>query len=217
LRIPIAVLSAAALSASLFAAPAARAQYDREPQEEGHHRSAHDGFFLRLQAGVAYLHADADFAGGNSSAYGGAGVLGLAIGGAVAENVVLFAEVWGMSAVNPKLRFAGVTTVLQDSALNYAGAGVGIGTFLMPAHVYFGVSVDVTRLGMSNNDGSRTNSDAGLAVTATLGKQFWLSRHAGLGISVTGIAGGNRDNNSDTNSVTFKTFTGYGALSLTFG
>jgi hypothetical protein len=216
LRIPAALLASAAIAATLLTAPAARAQYG---PHEGSRDGVHDGLFLRLQAGIGYLHADADFSGGTSSAYGGAGVLGLAVGGAVAENVVLFGEIWGMSAVNPRLRFEGSTTTLQDSSLNYGGVGLGIGTFVMPAHVYLAVSVDLTRLGISNNDGSNSysNSDVGLAVTATLGKQFWLSRYAGLGLSVTAIGGGNRDNNTDSNSATYRTFTAYGALSLTFG
>lgn len=200
---------AAALAALCFAAPAALAQ--SSPPE------THQGFFLRLQGGIGYLHADADYLGGNASAYGGSGVLGLAVGGAVAENVILYAEVWGMSAVSPTVQFAGATRVLQDASLNYGGLGLGLGTFMMPANVFLGVSLSLTRLGVTDSDGSRTNSDVGLAVSATLGKQWWISQHAGLGLSVTVIGGGNRDNNNDTNSATYKTFTGFGAIALTFG
>lgn len=200
---------AAALAVLSLAAPAALAQ--------GTAPESHQGFFLRLQGGVGYLRADADYLGGTASAYGGAGVLGLAVGGFVAENVLLYLDAWGMSAVSPTVQFLGATRVLKDASLNYGGVGLGLGTFMMPANVFLGVSLSLTRLGVTDSDGSKTNSDVGLAVSATLGKQWWISHHAGLGLSVTVIGGGNRDNNNDSNSATYKTFTGFGAIALTFG
>ena len=60
--------AAAALAALFLSAPAALAQ--NSPPE------THQGFFLRLQGGLGYLRADADYLGGNSrAAYGGSGVL----------------------------------------------------------------------------------------------------------------------------------------------
>jgi hypothetical protein len=209
-RIPrLSACALAALATIVLAAPAARAQHD---QPETHH-----GLFLRVQGGLGYLRADADYLGGNSSAYGGSGVLGLAVGAAVAENVIVYGELWGMSAVSPTVQFLSATHVLQDASLNYGGIGLGLGTFLMPANVFLGVSLSLTRLGVTDADGTKTNSDVGLAVSATLGKQWWISRHAGLGLSVTVVGGGNRDDNNDANSATYKTFTGFGAIALTFG
>ncbi len=208
MRVPQ-VTAAAALAALFLAAPAALAQ--NSPPE------THQGLFLRLQGGLGYLRADADYLGGNSSAYGGSGVLGLAVGGAVAENVIVYGELWGMAAANPTVQFLSATHVLQDASLNYGGLGLGLGTFLMPANVFLGVSLSLTRLGVTDADGTRTNSDVGLAVSATLGRQWWISHHAGLGLSVTVVGGGNRDNNNDANSATYKTFAGFGAIALTFG
>ena len=208
MRVPQ-VTAAAALAALFLSAPAALAQ--NSPPE------THQGLFLRLQGGLGYLRADADYLGGNSSAYGGSGVLGLAVGGAVAENVIVYGELWGMAAANPTVQFLSATHVLQDASLNYGGLGLGLGTFLMPANVFLGVSLSLTRLGVTDADGTRTNSDAGLAVSATLGRQWWISHHAGLGLSVTVVGGGNRDNNNDANSATYKTFAGFGAIALTFG
>lgn len=208
MRVPQ-VTAAAALAALFLSAPAALAQ--NSPPE------THQGFFLRLQGGLGSLRADADYLGGNSSAYGGSGVLGLAVGGAVAENVIVYGELWGMAAANPTVQFLSATHVLQDASLNYGGLGLGLGTFLMPANVFLGVSLSLTRLGVTDADGTRTNSDVGLAVSATLGRQWWISHHAGLGLSVTVVGGGNRDNNNDANSATYKTFAGFGAIALTFG
>jgi hypothetical protein len=210
-RVPqvTAAAALAALAVLCLCAPAANAQ--NVPAY------THEGLFVRLQGGLGYLRADADYLGGNSSAYGGSGVLGLAVGGNVAENVVLYGELWGMAAANPTVQFLSATHVLQDASLNYGGLGVGLGTFLMPANVFLGVSLSLTRLGVTDADGTRTNSDIGLAVSATLGKQWWVSRHAGLGLSVTVVGGGNHDDNNDANSATYKTFAGFGALVLTFG
>jgi hypothetical protein len=200
-----------AVAAALLLCLAAPARAQSTPRE------THRGLFLRLQAGGGYLRADADYLGGTSQASGGAGMLGIAAGGAIAEDVVLYGEVWGMVAANPTIRAPGSASYLLDGSLNYGGAGVGLGTFLMPANVFLGVSLDVTRLGVTNYDGTRTSSDLGLAVTATLGRQWWFSRHGALGLSVTLVGGGNRDDNNDPNSATFRTFTGFGAMVLTFG
>ena len=100
----------------------------------------------------------------------------------------------------------------QPVALNYGGIGPGLGYFFMPYNVFFGVALDFTRLGITNSNGDSTNSDVGLALNFTLGKQFWISDHWGLGVGLAqrGSAAATRTNNNDNNTATFKTFTGAG-------
>lgn len=199
----------AGLAVLCLAAPAARAQY-APPY-------SHQGFYLRLDGGLGYLSGTADFDNGTSAtAKGGAGYLGLSIGGAVSPDVVVYGELWGMSAVAPTVQYGGFSGVARDQTLNFGGLGLGIGTFFSH-NVFFGVSLDLTRLGVTNSDGSSSNSDVGLALTATLGKQFWVTERVGLGFGLKLIGGGNRDNNNNANSTTYKTFAGVGVLALTFG
>ncbi len=192
------------------AATSARADDDR-------HSESHDGLFVRVEGGIGYLHASANYAGVTATSTGGTGMLGAALGGAIAPNLVLYGEVWGMACPNPNVQFAGSNSIAKNTTLNYGGLGLGIGFFLMPANLFLGVSLDLTRLAVTNSDGSDSHSDVGLAATVTLGKQWWISDRLGLGISLQGIGGGNRDNNNDTNSATYKTFTGLAALTFTYG
>ena len=130
---------------------------------------------------------------------------------------MLYGELWGMSAVHPTVQFAGFTGTANDQTLNYGGLGIGLGFFIMPSNVMFAVSLNLTRLGVTNTDGSSSNSDIGLALAASLGKQFWVTERLGLGIALKVIGGGNRDDNNKANSTTYRTISGVGVLALTFG
>jgi hypothetical protein len=201
----------AALAALCIAAPAAHAQMARP--------FTHEALFIKVDAGIGYLQTKADFADTSAEFYGGAGYLGFSIGGAVSSNLVIYGELWGMAAASPTGKFGGITVQAnRNITLNYSGLGVGIGTFVMPANVFLGFSVDATRLGITNHDnGDQSNSDIGGALTLTLGKQFWLSPRLGLGVEVKGIAGTNKHNNNDNNSANYTTLTGMGLVALTFG
>lgn len=206
-----ALVPSAVAAALCIAAPAVHAQMAPA--------FTHEALFLKVDAGIGYLHTKADFAGTSAEAYGGAGYLGFSIGGAVSSNLVIYGEIWGMAAASPTGKFAGTTVQANSNiTLNYSGLGIGIGTFVMPANVFLGVSVDATRLGITNHDnGDQSNSDIGGAVTLTLSKQFWVSERLGLGVEVKGIAGTNKDNNNDSSSANYITLTGMGLVALTFG
>ena len=199
-----------AIAAVCLAAPAVLAE-----GTGGTH--THKGLFLRALGGVGYLHANADYNPGAATADGTAGFLGLAIGGALAENLVLYGEIFGMSAANPSVQIGPFIGTDKNSSLNFGGLGVGLGTFFMPSNVFLGFAVDATRLGLTNNDGSQTNGSPGLSLSATLGKQWWISDQGGLGVSVQVIGGGNRDNSNSNNPATYKTYSGLVALTLTYG
>ena len=203
------VTTAALAAAALFAAAPAQAQTTPD--------FTHQGLYLRVEGGLGYLHSEADFASTSATAYGGAGYLGFALGGAIAPDVVLYGEIWGMGAVNPTYQFAGATGTLDNQTLNYSGLGLGIG-FFTAGNVFVGISLDATRLGITDNDnGDQSRSDVGGAVTLTIGKQWWISPHWGLGFSVKGIGGGNHQDNDNNDSATYKTFTGLGTITLTYG
>ena len=132
------------------------------------------------------------------------------------SDVILFGEVWGMSAVSPKVQYGSASFVASDQTLNYGGIGIGFGWY-SSSNLHFDLSLDFTRLGVTNNRGDGSNSDVGLALTASLGKQFWLAPRVGLGFAGKLIGGGNRDNNNDPNSTNYKVFSVLGVVALTFG
>jgi hypothetical protein len=68
----------------------------------------HVGFFLRLDAGFGYMGSSLPGSSSSAivtfdSAHGCAGELGLALGGAVAENVLLGAHFWGATLFSPSV------------------------------------------------------------------------------------------------------------------
>ncbi len=198
------------LFVALLVLAAAPGAYAQEPWR-------HEGLFLRLEGGVGFLSATANDQGATSTASGGAGYLGAALGGAIGENLVLYGEIWGMGAPNPNIQIGASNTIAQNTTLNYGGVGLGLGYFFMPSNLFLGVSLDATRLGVTDSNGTQSDSDIGAAASLTLGKQWWISERTGLGLSLKCIGGGNSNNNNDPNSTTFKTVTGLVTVTLTYG
>src|SRR3989304_4177170 len=75
----------------------------------------HVGFFLRFDLGLGYLGTSSSSAStsvntlGFDSAHGVGGELGVAVGGAVAENVLLGGHFWGASAFSPRIGAGGAS------------------------------------------------------------------------------------------------------------
>src|SRR5262249_56674629 len=66
----------------------------------------HLGFFFHLDVGGGYFYSSAG-TGTGVSISGPAAPLGLAVGGAVAENWIVAGELWGSLAPNPKVSYGG--------------------------------------------------------------------------------------------------------------
>jgi len=203
------LLLSAAVAVVCLAAPSAAHAQVTEP-------FTHRGIFLRLEGGGGYMNSNVSYDSASATVSGGALYGGFALGGAIAENLMLYGEIWGMGAPNPTVSIGSSSTTANNSTLNYGGLGIGIGYFFV-SNIFLGVSVDATRLGVTDSNGDDSHSDIGGALTLTLGKQWFISDHLGLGLSLKGIGGGNRDNNNDSSSATYKTFTGLGTVTLTYG
>jgi hypothetical protein len=161
-------------AAVLLTAPLAYAQRD-----EGRH--AHDGFFLRLQLGGGYSHADAVEA--DLKLKGGAAAFNVEVGGAPARNFILYGKLWGAGAPGPDIE-AGEGTIRGDDdvTLNFSAIGAGASYYLMPSNFYVSGAVSFSQLSISI-DGERVGeTDPGLGLHLGLGKEWWVSDNWGLGV-----------------------------------
>jgi len=147
----------------------------------------HDGFFLRMALGFGY-HAVAGTGTGagvrdpESEATGQD--LSLSIGGAVVENVIIH--------VDAQL-FGSMFDVEHRNLYGAALLGLGATYYLMPVNVYFSGSVGYCRSVMyvPNEDGSeptRRNFEdtAGIAISGSVGKEWWTGDNWGMGLALKG-------------------------------
>jgi hypothetical protein len=151
----------------------------------GVHR--HDGFFLRLEPGFAYLSSSGDGAFDGVPAEltfkGGAGHFGVAVGGAVKENLILAGHLFGTNATDPELDVEGVGDFDTDD-VDFALVGIGpqLTWYVMPANVYLSGTLALTRLTI-DGDFADDESDWGIGGRFAIGKEWWVSHNWGLGVA----------------------------------
>lgn len=189
-------LTLAFASLTAMAAPAA-AQSDAEPYggtvSSGYHR--HDGFFLRFMLGPSAVAAVADDAA-ETSVSGAGGALGIALGYAIAPNVILYGEIFDNIALSPTIENEVMETELSDeTAFGLVGIGPGIAVYL-PHNFYLSSTVAFARLVIdpdTEEDDDEATSDLGVAVTAAVGKEWWVSKNWGLGLALQLYGGAMKD------------------------
>jgi hypothetical protein len=146
----------------------------------------HDGFFLRLSAGFGTARTEIEDASGSLELDGGAGDINLAIGGIVAPNLALHGTLWGWSVTDPdaELTIVGLGTASGeiDGDLSLGAVGAGLTWYGMPANLYLSGSVGVGSLTLDADD-VEGESDSGLVLDFTLGKEWWVGDSWGLGLA----------------------------------
>lgn len=208
------VLLASSAGATASAAPAEQvppgsspAVAPAVPVDSTVHR--HLGFALRLDAGIGYMGLLAP--SGGSSEGGASGGMGIVIGGAVAENLILAGDFWGTGML-------GRMGMMQNGATGYGLGGVGLNVtyYLMPANVYFSASPSVTfRSSMVHfGDSTQVSSVAGFGAKLSVGKEWWVGDHWGLGVA--GQFFGSWNGTSGGGMGTWTTLAGGVAFSATY-
>ncbi len=136
----------------------------------------HDGFYLRLTTGIGYssLFEDESFSGMS-------GITTIGIGGAVAENLIINADLYGSVAKDPEYS---ATDIALDGSMNFYGFGVGATYYFMPVNVYVTGSLGAGYVSF-DIDGSDEDlsSDWGFSMNFAAGKEWWVSDNWGLGVA----------------------------------
>jgi hypothetical protein len=145
----------------------------------------HDGFFLRLSAGVAASRAEISNATGRLEVTGTSGDLNLAVGGMVGPSFALHGTLWGWSASDPdgEITISGLGSGSGqfNGTLTMGALGAGGTYYFMPGNFYLSCSVGIGSLqGDGDLDGK---TKPGLAFDATLGKEWWVGDDWGLGLA----------------------------------
>ncbi len=146
----------------------------------------HDGFFMRLAAGFGSGDAKADEQGGTYKMSGSSGDFQIAIGGAVKENLLLHATLWGWSVSDPKIEanlpgYGSMSGTASGSA-TMSAIGGGATYYFMPVNIYTSASIGMGRLSLDSGGGTNS-TDSGLALELSAGKEWWVGKSWGLGVA----------------------------------
>jgi hypothetical protein len=145
---------------------------------------AHDGFFLRLQLGLASTTFDPGGTSGSSQSSGG--VLNLAVGGAVTPNIILFGALfWNQADHVTVTSFGGQPIAPLDTNATLGGLGAGGAYCFMPSNACLSgmlAAANLTFNGKFPGGQTQMSTTNGVAVKADLTKEWWLSKQIAFGL-----------------------------------
>lgn len=150
----------------------------------------HNGLFVRALAGVSYLQARTTD-GVDGRFYGGALSLAAQLGGAVTEQTILYADLWGAWAPAPKIAVNDTETPSSDDlVLGIAGLGFGVSHYFMPVNLHISASLGPTLayvdIYTDSGDVLEGQRGAGVGANVLLGKEWWVGERGEWGIGVAG-------------------------------
>jgi hypothetical protein len=175
------LLPALALAALAVLPFSARAQ-----DPFGAHR--HDGFYLSLSPGIGSGSTvfSEDFGSADEVTFkGGVGAYDLKIGGAVSENLILSFDIIGSNMPGPDIESgSGTFETDEDIVLGSGSIGLGMTYYFMPVNVFLSGTLGVGKLRLREAPlDDDIDSETGLALHFKVGKEWWVSRNWGLGVS----------------------------------
>jgi len=139
------------------------------------------GLFLRLSGGFGFAGTAAEVPFGSLvddlSFTGFSGDFNFALGGFVAPGLALHGSIMSWTVTEPDADW-GIFTATIPSDLNMTAVGAGLTWYILPSGLYLSGSVGAGKLNIDDAD-----SDNGLALDVTFGKEWWVSRQWSLGIA----------------------------------
>lgn len=140
----------------------------------------HDGFLLRLSAGAGGAKTSED---SSLEVSGASGDMNFAIGGMISPNFAIHGTIFGWSLTDPEVELTGYGSGELNGDLSMSAIGAGFTYYFMPANLYISPSVGVGTLTLDIDGLEDFESDPGLAMDFTLGKEWWVSNSWGLGVA----------------------------------
>lgn len=143
---------------------------------------AHDsGFFLRLSAGVNAASTSIEDADGDELSFSDlGGDANFAVGAIISNNLALHGTFFGWAVSEPDVEVNGTDVGTFDEDLSMSAVGGGITYYFMPANVYLSPSIGLAWLSAGDSE-----SDTGMALDFTVGKEWWVGNSWGLGVAGT--------------------------------
>lgn len=143
----------------------------------------HDGFFLRLSAGLGGASTEIEVLDTDFEFSGSTGDANIAIGAVVAPNLAIHGTLFGWTSSKPDLDVEGLGSAEVDGDLTMSAFGGGLTYYFMPVNIYLSGSLGAGTLEIEGDDDLEGESDTGIVGEITLGKEWWLGGSWGLGVA----------------------------------
>ncbi len=146
------------------------------------HQTEHAGLHFQGDIGAGGSQSTASQSGIDAKYSGPAGLFSVALGGAVAPNLILGGQLWASSVADVRFTLEGHSETLTDVTYDVYGFGAMLKYYFMPANVYIAATPSVAQLSL-HNDQSSDETKWGPALRLAVGKEWYVSRHWGLGLA----------------------------------
>ncbi len=138
---------------------------------------------MRLFLGIGYAHMASTIGDTDWAVKGTGGSFGLAVGGAVAPNLILYGEVFDDIAMGPTLEQNG-----QDvgSNENVSAGAVGLGAglaYYLDSNLYLSGTLAMSKLTIQEDNEQTAETEFGPGASIMIGKEWWVSAEWGLGLA----------------------------------
>jgi hypothetical protein len=145
----------------------------------------HDGLFARVTLGGGFLSASEDYQGVNYTYSGGGFSWGVALGGVIAPNLILFGEFSGITVADPEESGGGTSGTMSGTDMTLIGFGPGLAYYFVPVNLYLSGTLTFSQLSFSDVTGfyADSNTDFGVGLSLMVGKEWWVTQDWGLGLA----------------------------------
>jgi len=144
-------------------------------------KNRHLGFYFRPDLGFGYMSMTETTSQGDMKISGGAGVFGLHVGGAIQENLILGFHLYDAVITNPTLELGGTSVSTTNVTAGLVGFGPELTYYFMPQNIYLSTTLALSKATIEQ-DGNSGSTETGFAARVSLGKEWWVSSHWGLGL-----------------------------------
>ena len=153
----------------------------------------HTGFFLSMSAGPVFGNISDDVTGDVNGTYrmdmnGGGALFDFKIGGAIQENLILHATLISQTMPGPTIKISDNPSIKATDELTVGEAmfGGGLTYYIMPQNIFLSGSLGIGNFTMMDQKNDQTTStQRGFSMQLKAGKEWWVSKKWGLGLSVT--------------------------------
>jgi len=145
----------------------------------------HDpGFFIRLTTGFGYARTLTEVLNDDLMEFSGlSSAARIQIGGAVSENLIIYGEFGAIIQVDPSWELLGQSVENgPDVKVTVSDFGAGITYYIMPANVYFSLSLLGSGVSLEVGE-AEFESDIGFGINVMIGKEWWVGDDWGLGVA----------------------------------
>jgi len=159
----------------------------------GYHQ--HDGFYMRVYAGLGYFTASETYSGATDTYSGLGATYGAAFGGAIAPNLILYGEVLGTTVTDATASYGGGAPDFSGLDLTLFGFGPGVAYYIEPVNLYLSGTLTFTEISFSDTNTAQPldNTNLGIGFSFMVGKEWWVSADWGVGVAAEFLVGTAKD------------------------